>query len=80
MGIFMYFMRQTIIVMSRLVEYDMRKELFTHYEKLSQTFYKRNNTGDLMARITEDVSKVRMYLGPAVLYGINLVSLFIMVI
>jgi len=80
MGIFMYFMRQTIIVMSRLVEYDMRKEIFTHYEKLSQAFYKRNNTGDLMARITEDVSKVRMYLGPAVLYGINLVSLFIMVI
>jgi ATP-binding cassette subfamily B protein len=80
MGVFMYFMRQTIIVMSRLVEYDMRKEIFGHYERLSQAFYKRNNTGDLMARITEDVSKVRMYLGPAVLYGINLVSLFIMVI
>ena len=80
MGIFMYFMRQTIIVMSRLVEYDMRKEIFNHYQDLSQAFYKRNNTGDLMARITEDVSKVRMYLGPAVLYGINLVSLFIMVI
>lgn len=80
MGVFMYFMRQTIIVMSRLVEYDMRKEIFAHYERLSQAFYKRNNTGDLMARITEDVSKVRMYLGPAVLYGINLVSLFIMVI
>lgn len=80
MGVFMYFMRQTIIVMSRLVEYDMRKEIFAHYERLSQAFYKRNNTGDMMARITEDVSKVRMYLGPAVLYGINLVSLFIMVI
>lgn len=80
MGVFMYFMRQTIIVMSRLIEYDMRKELFAHYEKLDLAFYKRNNTGDLMARITEDVSKVRMYLGPAVLYGINLVSLFIMVI
>lgn len=77
MGIFMYFMRQTIIVMSRLIEYDMRKELFAHYEKLDLAFYKRNNTGDLMSRITEDVSKVRMYLGPAVLYGINLVSLFI---
>ncbi len=80
MGIFMYFMRQTIIVMSRLIEYDMRKEIFSHYEKLSLSFYKRNNTGDLMSRITEDVSKVRMYLGPAVLYGINLVSLFVLVI
>ncbi|MFK7936241.1 MAG: ABC transporter ATP-binding protein [Saprospiraceae bacterium] len=77
MGIFMYFMRQTIIVMSRLIEYDMRKELFAHYEKLDLAFYKRNNTGDLMSRITEDVSKVRMYLGPAVLYGINLISLFV---
>ena len=80
MGIFMYFMRQTIIVMSRLIEYDIRKEIFGHYEKLSLSFYKRNNTGDLMSRITEDVSKVRMYLGPAVLYGINLISLFILVI
>lgn len=80
MGVFMYFMRQTIIVMSRLIEYDLRKEIFQHYEVLSLAFYKKNNTGDLMARITEDVSKVRMYLGPAVLYGINLVSLFIMVI
>ena len=80
MGIFMYFMRQTIVVMSRLIEYDLKKELFSHYEQLSLSFYKRNNTGDLMARITEDVSKVRMYLGPGVLYGINLVSLFILVI
>ncbi len=80
MGIFMYFMRQTIIVMSRLIEYDLRKEIFDHYEKLDQAFYKRNNTGDLMARITEDVTKVRMYLGPAILYGINLISLFILVI
>ncbi len=80
MGVFMYFMRQTIIVMSRLVEYDLRKELFGHYEKLDLAFFKRNNTGDLMARITEDVSKVRMYIGPAVLYGINLISLFILVI
>ncbi len=80
MGIFMYLMRQTIIVMSRLIEYDMRKEIFDHYEKLSLAFYKRNNTGDLMSRITEDVSKVRMYLGPAVLYGINLFSLTILVI
>jgi len=80
MGVFMYFMRQTIIVMSRLVEYDLRKEIFGHYEKLDLAFYKRNNTGDLMSRITEDVSKVRMYLGPAILYSINLVSLFILVI
>jgi len=80
MGVFMYFMRQTIIVMSRLIEYDMRKEIFDHYESLSLAFYKRNNTGDLMSRITEDVSKVRMYLGPAVLYGINLISLFVLVI
>jgi ATP-binding cassette subfamily B protein len=80
MGIFMYFMRQTIIVMSRLIEYDMRKEIFQKYEDLSMAFYKRNKTGDMMSRITEDVSKVRMYLGPAVLYGINLVSLFVLVI
>ena len=80
MGIFMYFMRQTIIVMSRLIEYDIRKELFGHYEDLNLAFYKKNNTGDLMSRITEDVSKVRMYLGPGILYGINLVSLFVFVI
>ena len=80
MGIFMYFMRQTIIVMSRLIEYDLRKVIFEKFEQLSVEFYKRNNTGDLMARISEDVSKVRMYLGPAVLYGINLISLFILAI
>jgi len=80
MGLFMFLMRQTLIVMSRLIEYDMRKELFAHYEELDLAFYKKNNTGDLMSRITEDVSKVRMYLGPALLYGINLVSLFAMVI
>lgn len=80
MGVFMYFMRQTIIVMSRLIEYDLRKEIFQHYEKLDLAFYKRNNTGDLMSRITEDVNKVRMYLGPALLYGINLSTLFVLVI
>jgi ATP-binding cassette subfamily B protein len=80
MGLFMYFMRQTIIVMSRLIEYDMRKGIFEHYQILDLAFYKRNKTGDLMARITEDVNKVRMYLGPAILYGINLISLFILVI
>lgn len=80
MGIFMYFMRQTIVVMSRLAEYDLRKELFQQYQQLHLAFYRKNNTGDLMARITEDIGKVRMYLGPGVLYGINLVSLFIFVI
>lgn len=80
MGIFMYFMRQTIIVMSRLVEYDMRKEIYEHYQKLDKGFYRKYTTGDMMSRVTEDVSKVRMYLGPALLYGINLVTLFIMVI
>lgn len=80
MGVFMYLMRQTIIVMSRLIEYDMRKEIFDHYQMLDLSFYRKNNTGDLMARISEDVSKVRMFLGPAVLYGINLTTLFIMVI
>lgn len=79
-GIFMYFMRQTIIVMSRLIEYDMRKEIFQHYENLSLAFYKKNNTGDLMSRITEDVTKVRMYVGPAILYGFNLTTLVIMVV
>ncbi len=80
MGVFMYFMRQTIIVMSRLIEHDLRGEIFSHYEKLHQAFYKKNNTGDLMARVTEDVSKVRMYIGPAVMYGINLIFLMVMVI
>lgn len=80
MGLFMYFMRQTIIVMSRLIEYDQRKEIYDHYQQLDKGFYRRNSTGDMMARITEDVNKVRMYLGPAILYGINLVTLFIMVI
>ena len=80
MGVFMYFMRQTIIVMSRLIEYDMRNEIFSHYEKLTQSFYKRNNTGDMMARISEDVNHVRMYVGPAIMYAINLVSLFVLVI
>lgn len=79
-GIFMYYMRQTIIVMSRLIEYDMRKEIFDHLSKMDLGFYRRNKTGDLMARVSEDVSKVRMYVGPALLYGINLVTLFSMTI
>lgn len=80
MGLFMFFMRQTIIVMSRLIEYDLRRDLFNHYLLLDTRFYKSNKIGDLMSRISEDVNKVRMYLGPAVLYGINLISLFIIVI
>ncbi|MCC7027943.1 MAG: ABC transporter ATP-binding protein [Saprospiraceae bacterium] len=80
MGLFMFFMRQTIIVMSRLIEYDLRSDLFNHYLILDTRFYKSNKIGDLMSRISEDVNKVRMYLGPAVLYGINLISLFIIVI
>jgi ATP-binding cassette subfamily B protein len=79
-GLFLFFMRQTIIVMSRLIEYDQKNDIFQHYQKLSLGFYRRNNTGDLMARISEDVSKVRMYTGPAIMYGINLVVLFILVI
>jgi ATP-binding cassette subfamily B protein len=79
-GLFMFFMRQTIIVMSRLIEYDMKNEIYEHYQKLSLSFYKRNNTGDLMNRISEDVSRVRMYIGPAIMYSINLLVLFVLVI
>jgi len=79
-GLLMYFMRQTIIVMSRLIEYDMRKEIYAHLQTLDQVFYRKNQTGDIMARISEDVSKVRNYLGPGILYGINLISLFVMTI
>lgn len=80
MGLFMFFMRQTIIVVSRLIEYDMRKELFAHYTRLDLAFFRRHSTGDLMSRISEDVSKVRMFLGPAVLYGIDLSFLFVLTI
>ncbi|MCC6726767.1 MAG: ATP-binding cassette domain-containing protein, partial [Saprospiraceae bacterium] len=80
MGGFLFLVRQTIIVMSRLIEYDLRTEIFQHYEALHLAFYKKNATGDLMARVMEDVSKVRMYLGPAILYGLNLASLFTLVI
>jgi ATP-binding cassette subfamily B protein len=79
-GVFMFFMRQTLIVMSRKIEYDLKNDVYAHYQKLSTSFYKRNNTGDLMSRITEDVSRVRMYLGPAIMYFINLVTLFAMII
>lgn len=79
-GVFMFFMRQTIVVMSRFIEFDLKNDIYSHYQDLSLAFFKRNNTGDLMARITEDVSKVRMYLGPAVMYAINLTVLFSLVI
>ena len=79
-GVFMFFMRQTIIIMSRLIEYDLKNELYARYQVLDQAFYKRNNTGDLMSRVAEDVSRVRMYLGPAVMYSINLVVLFVLVV
>jgi len=72
-GLFMFFMRQTLIVMSRMIEYDLKNEIYDHYQKLSISFYKRNKTGDLMNRISDDVSKVRMYLGPAILYSTNLI-------
>ena len=80
MGLFMFFMRQTIIVVSRLIEYDMRKEIFGHYERLDIAFYKRNSTGDMMSRVSEDVSKVRMFLGPTILYGLDLTFLFVLTI
>ncbi len=79
-GLFMYLMRQTIIVASRKIEYDLKNEIFYHYQTLPLKFYKKNNTGDLMNRISEDVSKVRMYLGPALMYGMNVTILMLMII
>ncbi|KVV15331.1 ABC transporter ATP-binding protein [Flavobacterium sp. TMP13] len=79
-GFLTFLMRQTLIVMSRLVEFDLKNEVFEQYEKLSQNFYKQNRTGDLMNRISEDVSKVRMYVGPAVMYTINTLIRFIIVL
>ena len=79
-GVFMFLMRQTIIVMSRLIEYDLKNEIYQQYQRLDTAFYNRNNTGDLMARISEDVSRVRMFLGPATMYPINMISLFSLVV
>lgn len=79
-GFFTFMMRQTFIVVSRYVEYDLKNEVFEHYERLSLGFYKKNRTGDLMNRISEDVSKVRMYVGPAFMYSITTVTLFVVVI
>jgi len=79
-GILTFLMRQTLIVMSRHVEFDLKNEVFKHYEVLDQNFYKRNRTGDLMSRISEDVAKIRMYVGPAVMYTINTIIRFTVVI
>ena len=79
-GFFMYLMRKTIIVMSRLIEYDLRKDIYEHYQTMDLGFFKRNKTGDLMARVSSDVSKVRMYLGPAIMYGIRVAFLFSFII
>lgn len=79
-GVFMFFMRQTIIVMSRMIEFDLKNEIYSHYQKLDLSFYKKNNTGDLMSRISEDVSRVRMFLGPATMYPINIISLFSLIV
>lgn len=79
-GIFLFFLRQSIIKVSRFIEYDLKNEIYTHYQRLDYSFYKKNNTGDLMNRISEDVSYVRLYLGPAIMYTLNLVILFAMVI
>lgn len=79
-GIFMFFMRQTIIVMSRLIEFDLKNEIYKKYQSLDFSFYKKNSTGDLIARISEDVSRVRMFLGPATMYPINMISLFSLVV
>lgn len=79
-GFFTYLTRQTIIVMSRFVEFDLKNEIYEHYQKLPLSFYRSHNTGDLMNRISEDVGKVRMYIGPAWMYGLNLVVLFAVII
>ncbi|UII28224.1 ABC transporter ATP-binding protein/permease [Fulvivirga maritima] len=79
-GVFLFFVRQTIIAMSRLIEYDLKNEIYSHYQSLPLSFYRRNNTGDLMNRISEDVSKVRMYIGPSIMYGLNLFVLFAILI
>ena len=79
-GFFTFLMRQTIINVSRFIEYDLKNEIFWHYQKLTQRFYKNNRTGDLMNRISEDVGKVRMYVGPAFMYSTNTISLFVIVI
>ena len=79
-GLFMFLMRQTIIVMSRKIEFDLKNEIYQKYQELSLSFYNRNKTGDLMNRISEDVSRVRMCLGPGIMYGINISILFYLIL
>jgi ATP-binding cassette subfamily B multidrug efflux pump len=79
-GFFLFLMRQTIIVMSRFIEFDLKNEIYTHYQTLDQGFFKRNSTGDLMNRISEDVGLVRMYLGPGIMYIINLIIAFTLIV
>ena len=79
-GVFLFLTRQTIIVNSRLMEYDIKEKIYSHYQKLDARFYKSNDTGDLMNRISEDVSRVRMFLGPAVMYSLNLIALIFIVV
>jgi ATP-binding cassette subfamily B protein len=79
-GIFLFFMRQTLIVMSRLIENDQKNEIYQHYQSLPLSFYRRHSTGDLMSRISEDVGRVRMYVGPALMYFMQLVILFVLIV
>lgn len=79
-GVFMFLMRQTIIVMSRHIEYDMKNEIYAHYQRMGMDFYNIRSTGDLMNRISDDVSRVRMYVGPAIMYTINMLVMFVLVI
>ena len=79
-GVFLFLVRQTLIVMSRHIEFELKNEIYTHYQTLPLSFYRQQNTGDLMARISEDVGKVRMYVGPSIMYGLNLITVFILVI
>ncbi|QIX61482.1 ABC transporter ATP-binding protein [Hymenobacter sp. BT18] len=79
-GIFLFFMRQTLIVMSRLIENDQKNEIYQHYQSLPLAFYRRHSTGDLMSRISEDVGRVRMYIGPAIMYFLQLVVLFVLIV
>ena len=79
-GIFLFFMRQTLIVMSRLIENDQKNQIYQHYQSLPLSFYRRHSTGDLMSRISEDVGRVRMYLGPAIMYFMQLVLLFVLIV
>lgn len=79
-GFFLFLTRQTLIAMSRRIEYDIRNDIYDHFQNLSLTFYRKNRTGDLMARIAEDVGRVRMYLGPGIMYTLNTITLFVVIV